>query len=243
MSWQQLRHTWSGSSTAAAQKISFPQLPPSQLLSRHNDSSLADSLAQYLTQIPRKTTRKKTDKISLLSLTYLLGGYESSDLSKRMPRSIGDKKTVRRDSLKKKQKETVKKKSEGTIQNGGAWIKDLRERMGPKPRRKSASKSGATSAPKPGRSSTSTTPQPGRQVVKWEPWKPPDEKPGRKQQANQQKKKLESKKPLVESWLASWLFPTSTPHPDKKMETTKGIGMNGPSTPVPHKILILLFKK
>jgi hypothetical protein len=125
----------------------------------------------------------------------------------RVPRSIQNVKTIPGKTTETVKNKMADKKRKAGIQEGGTgpWIKDLRDRLSPKPLKKSAGKkNSAKSVPKAVQQKLPTPPA-GKEVEKWKPWKPPDERPGKKR-AKVQKEKVDDSKPggLV-AWLADWL--------------------------------------
>jgi hypothetical protein len=59
------------------------------------------------------------------------------------------------------------------------------------------------------------TPKAGKEVEKWKPWKPPDERPGKKRVKVRKEKVGDSKPGGLVAWLADWLT-----NPDKPMKNS-----------------------
>jgi hypothetical protein len=135
----------------------------------------------------------------------------------RVPRSIPNVKAVRAKTTETVKNKMADKKRTAGIQDGGTgpWIKDLRD--SPKPRKKSADKkSSGKSVPKAVQKLP--TPPAGKEVEKWKPWKPPDERPGKKKMKVQKEKVDDSKPGGLVAWLADWL--TSPVKPMKNSNST-----------------------
>ncbi len=138
----------------------------------------------------------------------------------RVPRSIQNVKTTRGKTTETVKSKMADKKRKAGIQDGGPgpWIKDLpRDRLSPKPLKKSAGKkNGAKSAPKAVKKLP--TPKARKEVEKWKPWKPPDERPGKKKMKTQKEKVDDSKPGGLVAWLADWL--TNPAKPMKNSNST-----------------------
>jgi hypothetical protein len=147
---------------------------------------------------------------------YMYGNSHSD----RVPRSIPNVKTTREKTTETVKNKMADKKRKAGIQDGGTgpWIKDLRDRLSPKPLKKSSgNKNSAKSVPKAVQQKLST-PKARKEVEKWKPWKPPDERPGKKRVKVQKEKVGDSKPGGLVFWLAEWL--TSTDKPMKNTNST-----------------------